>query len=105
MDRLGPDDGTAVCVLVPGVRLATVVDGDQIARLAWNAPDRVDLCSLLLWRNLRGWPETGPYRSIGVEPLIGRAGDLSTAAPADCAQVPESGRFDWALTLTAVDGR
>lgn len=100
MDRLGPDDGTAVCVLIPGVHAATVVDGDRAVRLAWNAPDRSDLCSLLLWRNLRGWPETGPYRSIGVEPLIGRAADLSTAAPADCAMVPESGRFDWTLTLT-----
>ena len=91
LDRFGPDDGTAVCVLIPGVSLATVADGDQVLRLAWNTPDRSDLCSLLLWRNLRGWPETDPYRSIGVEPLIGRAADLSTADPADCAQLPGLG--------------
>lgn len=100
LDRLGPDDGTALCVLLPGCTTATVVDGDEALRLDWSA-DRPDLCSLLLWRNLGGWPAEGPYRSVGVEPLVGRAADLSTAAPGQRAELDGAGVFGWRLRVTA----
>ncbi|GAA3618490.1 hypothetical protein [Microlunatus ginsengisoli] len=102
LDRLGPDDGTAVCVLLPGCRTATVIDGDHALRLEWDAPAQPDSCSLLLWRNLRGWPSGRPYRSIGVEPMVGRAADLAAAGPDDAARLDVPGRFGWTLRLTAL---
>ena len=54
--------------MLPGVREASVVDGDSALHLRWDAPGRDDLCSLVLWRNLRGRPAGRP-----------RSGDL--AAP------------------------
>ncbi len=102
LDRLGPDDGTAVCALLPGCRAATVVDGDDALRLEWDAPAQPGSCSLLLWRNLGGWPSGRPYRSIGVEPMVGRAADLATAAPDEVARVDGSGSFGWTLRITAL---
>ena len=60
-----------------GCREATVVDGDHALTFTWNSTSGPDLCSLLLWRNLRGWPAPTPYRSIGIEPLVGRVADLA----------------------------
>ncbi|WP_375424961.1 hypothetical protein [uncultured Friedmanniella sp.] len=101
LDRFGPDDGTAVCALVPRCSSATVVDGDDALGLEWWS-DRPELCSLLLWRNLGGWPADGPYRSVGVEPLVGRAADFSTAAPGECATLDASGAFRWRLRVAAL---
>ncbi len=101
LDRLGPDDGSAICALLPGCRDATVIDGDHSLRFGWDAPGRSDLCSLMLWRNLGGWPAARPYRSIGIEPMIGRAADLSAAYPNDCVRVGASGQVDWTLSVTA----
>ena len=83
--RLGPDDGTAVCALLRQCREATVVDGDHALTFTWDSTSDPDLCSLLLWRNLRGWPAPSPYRSIGIEPMIGRVADLAQGEPADRA--------------------
>jgi hypothetical protein len=99
LDALGPDDGTAICVLVPGCHEVTVVDGEYALRFTWDSEDASELCSLLLWRNLAGWPEQRPYRSIGVEPMVGRAADLSTADPNACAQIGPLGHFRWVLRL------
>lgn len=101
LDRLGPDDGTAICVLLPGCREATVLDGDDELQLAWDAPARPEVCSLLLWRNLSGWPAERPYRSIGVEPMVGRTAELARAAPDEAVRMDASGRFAWTLRLTA----
>ena len=100
LDTLGPDDGTAICALVPGCHEVTVVDGEYILRFAWDSADASELCSLLLWRNLAGWPAQRPYHSIGVEPIIGRAADLSTADPKACARIGPSGHFRWVLRLS-----
>lgn len=105
LQKLGPDDGTAICVLIPDCSQATVTDGDHALHLAWDAPGQSQLCSLLFWRNLRGWPTDRPYRSIGVEPMVGRAADLTTAAPADRARIGPSGVFAWTLTITALNAR
>jgi hypothetical protein len=101
LDRLGPDDGTAVCALIPGCREVSVVDGQHSLRFTWDAADKSGLCSLMVWRNLRGWPATGPYRSIGVEPMVGSAADLSLAGAADCVELGSAGRFSWTLRVSA----
>jgi hypothetical protein len=56
--------------------------------------------SVALWRNLGGFGEPAPYRSIGVEPMLGRVFDLADAGPGDAATVPVSGTVDWRLTMT-----
>ena len=101
LDRLGPDDGSATCALLPGCREAIVTDGDQALSLRWEAPARSELCSLLLWRNLGGWPADRPYTSIGIEPMLGRAVDLSIADPGECVHVDDAGQVAWTLSLTA----
>jgi hypothetical protein len=100
LDTLGPDDGTAICALVPECHEVAVVDGEYVLRFAWDSGDAPELCSLLLWRNLAGWPAQRPYRSIGVEPMVGRAADLSTAAPNACARIGRSGHFRWVLRIS-----
>lgn len=99
LDRFGPADGSAVCVLLADCREASVVDGDYALRFAWTA-DRPELCSLLLWRNLGGWPAGSPYRSIGVEPMIGRAAELAAARDRDVVELDDSGRFSWSLRVS-----
>lgn len=101
LDLLGPDDGTAICGLLEDCHEATVVDGDDAVTFSWAAPGHDDLCSLLLWRNLGGWPVGAPYRSIGVEPMVGRAAELSTAGPRDCARIGADGHHAWQVRLTA----
>lgn len=101
LDRLGPDDGTAVCALLPGCREATVVDGDESLTFQWSAESGDDLSSLVVWRNLGGWPDHSPYRSIGVEPMVGRAADLATATPGDCPRIGPDGHYRWHLSITA----
>jgi len=46
-----------------------------------------------------GWPPGAPYRSIGVEPMLGRAFNAAEAAPGDAAVVPPSGKLSWRLTV------
>jgi hypothetical protein len=59
LDRLGPDDGTAIAAVLPGCAAVTVVDGPDALGFIWRPAD----CALLLWRNLRGWPEARTDRS------------------------------------------
>ncbi len=100
LDTLGPDDGTAVCALVHRCHEVTVVDGEYMLRFSWSSQDTPELCSLLLWRNLGGWPAQRPYRSIGVEPMVGGGADLSTADPNACARIGPLGHFRWVLRLS-----
>jgi hypothetical protein len=100
VDTLGPDDGTAVCALVRECREATVVDGEHALTFSWDSTSDPSLCSLLLWRNLCGWPAPAPYRSIGVEPMIGRVADLAHGEPPDRANTDAEGRFRWSLTIS-----
>jgi hypothetical protein len=99
LDRLGPDDGTAVGAVIrcPAVR---VVDGPDVLHLRVEAPPGVPL-STALWRNLGGFPEGAPYRSVGVEPMLGAVFDLSEAGPGDAAVVPPSGELTWRLVVAA----
>ncbi|EGX57705.1 hypothetical protein SZN_21471 [Streptomyces zinciresistens K42] len=97
MDRLGPDDGTAVGAVVDA-DLCCVHDGDDRLALLLRA-DRQPV-STALWRNLAGFPPERPYRSTGVEPMLGRVFDLADAGPGDAARVPATGEVRWRLTLT-----
>jgi hypothetical protein len=54
-----------------------------------------------LWRNLGGFPADQPYRSLGVEPMLGRVFDLAEAGPSDAAVVPAAGVLSWRLTVSA----
>lgn len=105
LDRLGPDDGTATCAVLPGVRRAVITDGDDRLALSWDCPDQPELCSLMVWRNLGGWPEDAPYRSIGIEPMVGRAADLAAADPRSAAVIGPSGTFRWSIQVTALSRR
>jgi hypothetical protein len=98
LDVCGPVDGTAVGAILTDCPQVTVDDGDTLtfSLAAGGRP-----VSVALWRNLGGWPATEPYRSIGVEPMLGRVFDLAEAGPDDAAVVPASGVVRWRLTVTA----
>ncbi|SHN30065.1 hypothetical protein [Actinacidiphila paucisporea] len=96
-DLLGPDDGTALGAIVDTAR-ATVHDAPDGLEFALEAPDQP--VSVAVWRNLRGFPEDAPYRSIGVEPMLGRAFDLAASGERDAARVPASGEVRWRLMIT-----
>ncbi len=98
LDRLGPDDGTAVGAIALGCASATVCDGDRL-RLTLNA-DAGMPASVALWRNLGGFPGDRPYRSIGVEPMLGSVFDLAEARqPGDAVTVPRAGWVEWELEI------
>jgi hypothetical protein len=97
-DRLGPDDGTALGAVVDTAQ-ADVHDG--LDRLRFTLEAEGQPVSVAVWRNLRGFPEDAPYRSIGVEPMLGRVFDLAAAGEGDAARVPASGEAVWRLTVTA----
>jgi hypothetical protein len=96
--RLGPDDGTATAAILVDCPSATVADGQRLT-FRLDAPGKP--VSVALWRNLRGWPADAPYRSIGVEPMLGRVFDRSEAGAGDTAIVPPSGACEWRLTVSA----
>jgi hypothetical protein len=90
LDRLGPDDGTATVALLAGCDRLEVADGVDRLSLALSCPGQP--VSFVLWRNLAGWPPHQPYRSVGVEPLLGQALDLAEAGPAHAAVSRPGGR-------------
>ncbi|WP_329616958.1 hypothetical protein OG244_31420 [Streptomyces brevispora] len=98
LDRIGPDDGTAVGAIAD-TRQVSVHDGTAVLRLAVEAEDQP--VSVALWRNLGGFPEHDPYRSVGVEPMLGRVFGLAAAGEGDAAVVPAGGEARWRLTVTA----
>ncbi|NMO54079.1 hypothetical protein HH310_23205 [Actinoplanes sp. TBRC 11911] len=98
LHKLGPDDGTATGAILLDCPTATIADGQRLT-FGLEAPGQP--VSTALWRNLRGWPAGNPYRSIGVEPMLGHVWDLAEAGPGDAAVVPASGVCEWRLTVTA----
>ncbi len=104
LDRLGPDDGTAVGAILTDCAGVTVTDGPDTLRLSLNTDADVPV-SVALWRNLRGFPASAPYRSIGVEPMLGSVFDLAEAGPGDAATVPPGGTLRWELEITATTTR
>ncbi|WP_425587573.1 hypothetical protein [Streptomyces shaanxiensis] len=106
LDRLGPDDGTAVGAVVE-TPLGCVHDGHDRLALELRADGEANggaesrPVSIAPWRNLAGYPQPHPSRSTGVEPMLGRVFDLAGAGPAEAARVPASGELRRRLTLTA----
>lgn len=105
LDRLGPDDGTAVGAIVPGCAEVAVCDSGPPLRLKLNTgagfPASVTMAALALWRNLGGFPHGRPYRSIGVEPMLGSVFDLAEARRAnDAVTVPQAGYVEWELEIS-----
>jgi hypothetical protein len=102
LDRLGPDDGTAVGAIVVACPGATVRDGGAWLGLRLHA-DAGLATSVALWRNLGGFPADRPYRSIGVEPMLGSVFDLAEAGQAgDAVTVPRAGYVEWELGIEAM---
>jgi hypothetical protein len=96
LDRFGPDDGSAVGAVVDSSEVE-VRDGTDVLHLSVQAEGQP--VSIALWRNLRGFPDAAPYRSIGIEPMLGRVFDLSAAGEGEAACVPASGEVRWQLTV------
>ena len=98
LDILGPADGTAVGAILLDCPRIGIVDGATLT-FTLEAPGQP--VSVALWRNLGGWPQPGSYRSIGVEPMLGRVFDRAHTRPADAAIVPAAGFCEWRLTVEA----
>jgi hypothetical protein len=97
--EFGPDDGTAIGASVLDADAVTVVDGGHRLRMELLVDPALPR-SVALWRNLGGFPSAAPYRSIGVEPMLGRVFDLADAGADDAVTVPDSGVVEWQLRLT-----
>lgn len=102
---LSTDDGTACFALLPDRR--TIVVTQQNHWLAFELEVMDQPACIGLWRNLKGyaWDGSAPYRSVGVEPMIGKHPHASRASSADLARVPDSGRLEWSLRLTLGKGQ
>jgi hypothetical protein len=101
LDRLGPDDGSAVGAIILDRAAVTIRDGTSQLHMTLNdgAPSSA---SVALWRNLGGFPADRPYRSIGVEPMLGSVFDLAEARePGDAVTVPGTGYVEWELELAS----
>ncbi|MFC5923906.1 hypothetical protein [Micromonospora vulcania] len=99
LDTFGPDDGTALGAVLLDCPRVRVIDGADRLTLELECADQPR--STALWRNLGGWPTAAPYRSVGVEPMLGAAFDLADAGPADAAVVPPAGEVAWRLIISA----
>jgi hypothetical protein len=95
----GPSDGTAVGAVLVDCPTVSVRDRGAQLTLELSCPGQP--VSTALWRNQAGFPDEAPYRSLGVEPMLGRVFDLAEAGPDDAAVVPASGELAWRLTVSA----
>lgn len=132
LDRLGPDDGSAIGAIVRDRAEVLIRDGSASLRMSLNdtagspappttAPGQAPVpgtvpvpatvpaplptlpASVALWRNLGGFPAGRPYRSIGVEPMLGAVFDLAEARqPGDAVTVPPAGFVEWELVIEEV---
>jgi hypothetical protein len=95
----GPSDGTAVGAILLDCPTVSIQDRGAVLTLDLSCPEQP--VSTALWRNQAGFPDGAPYRSLGVEPMLGRVFDLAEAGPGDAAVVPASGELAWRLTVSA----
>lgn len=94
----GPTDGTAVGAVLAA---STASVRDRGLELTFDLSCPGQPVSTALWRNLGGFPEDAPYRSLGVEPMLGRVFGLDEAGPGDAAVVPAGGELAWRLVVSA----
>jgi hypothetical protein len=97
LSHLGENDGTALMILLPELTTITVSDGDDIFVMSIRVEEQPS--GIAIWRNLGGWPEGKPYRSVGVEPMLGYSPTLSLANEGEAAVVPPSGVVEWTMTI------
>ncbi len=100
LERCGPVDGSARLAVV-ATDTVRLVDGEDVLVLRWRVDRGNGPVSLLLWRNLGGWPAEAPYRSIGVEPLLGAATAVDVAEPEQLACPDADGRLTWTVMIEA----
>jgi hypothetical protein len=96
---LGEDDGTALMIIIPELPEITVVDGSDSITFRLQVTGQP--FAIAIWRNLCGWPAGAPYRSIGIEPMLGYSPTLALARTGESAVVPADGRVEWSLTIDA----
>lgn len=99
VETYSPTDGSAIGAVLVDLSSIAVQDGDDELTFSLSCPGQPS--SVALWRNLGGFPEGTPYRSLGVEPMLGRVFDLAEAGTGDAATVPESGELTWRLVVSA----
>jgi hypothetical protein len=95
----GDSDGTAVGAVLVDCPTVSVRDRGAELTVTLSCPGQP--VSTALWRNQGGFPADAPYRSLGVEPMLGRVFDLAEAGSDDAVVVPASGELAWRLTLSA----
>ncbi len=94
-DIAGADDGTSAFALIPGQRTASVESSAGTLRVTLDAPGQPT--AMGIWRNLAGWPDGTPYRSWGIEPMIGWHPERDRAGAH--GGVVASGRLTWTLRV------
>lgn len=97
---LGRGERGAVCYALPDCHEVTVRDGADALHLSLASPDDLPL-GFVIWRNLGGWPADAPYRSIGVEPAVGRDVSLPTSVPGGAVTIGPGRDLTWTLTVRA----
>ena len=99
LDMFGPDDGTALGAVLLDCARVQVIDGaDRLTLELECAASPAAPRSGATWAAGR---RDGPYRSVGIEPMLGAAFDLADAGPSDTAVVPPTGEVTWRLTISA----
>jgi hypothetical protein len=98
LSQLGESDGTALMIVLPGLPSITVVDGTDRLTMQLHVADQPN--GVAIWRNLGGWPADEPYRSVGIEPMLGHWPDLAEARDGEAAVVPGGGAAEWSLTIS-----
>ncbi len=95
----GDDDGTARFVAVSGCgELSLSAPDGHRMRFRLDAPGQVH--GIGIWRNLNGYPaDDAPYRSFGIEPMLGTHHHLGHASPAEAAVVPAGGTAEWRVAI------
>lgn len=99
MSVFGPDDGTVTFLMLAGLHAATVRDGESTLTMRLDV--EAQPTAIAIWRNLGGWPTPDPYRSVGVEPMIGARAGLIRAEPGRAGVIPPDGKVSWTLHVTA----
>jgi hypothetical protein len=98
LSQIRERQGTALMITLADLDRITVHDGAEQLHMLLEVDGAP--ASIAIWRNLEGWPDGAPYRNFGVEPMVGRIGEIGLCGPGDAAVIPESGELSWTLTLT-----
>lgn len=98
---LGPDDGSALFVVLPGLDELTVEQEGR--RLTFGIEVDGQPHGFAVWRNLGGYPWSAPaperFRNFGIEPMVGIGLDRDQARPGHLARIGPAGSLTWRLTL------